>query len=234
MTTRSLSPRQPGTYEDLPPGLTPAETRLYERALPLLATRINDLHARISTQYLLAIIEAEGGDPRLAVPAMILHDIGWSEIPEERHRSAFGPGSFDAELNRVHEVAGARLARRLLEEQGDWEPAVVDEICRIVEGHDSRPQAESAEEAAVKDADKAWRVSRRGFPANLELLGNLTAQQVHDFIALRSPRWFLTATGLDLVRRDLAARREEYGLAPAPDVPAPAGFGIGDAEEYQS
>jgi HD superfamily phosphodiesterase len=215
----------------LPDGLAPEHLALYERALPLLDTRQNDLHARIACQFSLAILEAEGGDPRVAVPAMILHDLGWHEIPEEEQRRAYGPNSSDAELNRLHEQAGARLARVLLEEKG-FEAGLIDEICRIIDRHDSRPTAATLEEAAVKDSDKVWRVSKLGFPATVALLGDMSSQQVHDFIAVRASRWFLTTTGLALARRELAARRQEYRLAPPPDVPPPPGYGIGDIEDY--
>jgi hypothetical protein len=226
--------RAPGTYLDLPAGLTAAELMLYRRAQPFLETRMNDLHVRLSCQYLLALLEDEGGDARLAVPALILHDVGWSQVPEERQRRAFGPNSSDAEADRLHEAEGARLARELLGTLG-WPEPVVAEICRIIRTHDSAPVASTLDEALVKDADKLFRVSQIGFPLQIESMfdGTISAQELHDFIAVRAPRWFLTASGLAFVRRELAARREEHGLAPAPDIPPPAGFGIGDAKEYR-
>jgi hypothetical protein len=221
----------PGHHPDLPAGLETAFVRLYERALPLLATRSNDLHARVACQIVLAILQGDGGDPRVAVPAILLHDLGWHEIPETDQRRAYGPNSTDAELNRRHELAGARLARQVLEEEA-YHPELVDEICRIIEGHDSRPEALTIEEAAVKDADKIYRITRVGFPMSLRYIGDLSPQELHDFIAVRAPRWFLTRTGAELAQRALAERREEYGLEPAPDVPPPPGFGIGDKQSY--
>ncbi len=227
----SVSRPLPGTYDRLPPGLAPVFVDIFDQARPFLSTRSNDSHARIACQYVLDLLEREGGDARIAVPAILLHDLGWHAIPKEEQRRAYGPGSSDAQLNRLHETAGARLARRVLEDCG-YPPELVDEICRIVDGHDSRPEAATLEEAIVKDADKIWRVSRLGFPLNLGILGDLTPQQLHDFIAVRAPRWFLTGAAREMATAELAARREEYGLNPAPDVPPPAGYGIGDAEAY--
>lgn len=223
----------PGTYDSLPPDLDPVFVSLFERALPQLGTRTNDSHARISCQYVVALLEREGGDSRVAVPAILLHDLGWNEIPDEDQRKAYGPGSSDADLNRQHEVAGARLARTVLEEAG-YPPESTEEICRIILTHDSNPTALTLEEAIVKDADKVWRVSRAGFPLTLDMLTNMNPQELHDFIAIRAPRWFLTRAGRELAEAELAARRLEYALDPAPDVPPPAGYGIGDAEEYSS
>lgn len=227
----SLRPA-PGSYRDLPSGLGAVYVRIYEAALPMLGTRYNDLHARIGCQFALEFLEREDGAPRVAIPAILLHDLGWSAIPEEEQRRAYGPNSSDAELNRLHEREGARLARGVLEAL-EYDAGLIDQICRIIDGHDSRPTAESIEEAIVKDADKIWRVSQEGFPVNLLMLADLTPQQLHDFIAVRVPRWFLTAAGREMAPQELADRRVEYGLDAAPDIAPPAGFGIGDVDEYE-
>ncbi len=220
-----------GTYDALPPDLDPVYVRLFQQALPLLRTRSNDSHARISCQYVVAMLEADVGDPRVAIPAILLHDLGWSAIPDEEQRKAYGPGSRDAELNRQHEVAGARLARAILEDAA-YPAELTREISRIILTHDSHPEALTPEEAIVKDADKIWRVSLAGFPITQDLLTEMTPQELHDFVAVRAPRWFLTRAGREFAEAELAARRLEYGLDPAPDIPPPGGFGIGDAAEY--
>lgn len=222
----------PGSYRELPSGLDAVYVGIYEAALPMLNTRFNDVHARIGCQFVVEFLEREGGDARIAIPAILLHDLGWSAIPEEQQRRAYGPNSSDAELNRLHEREGARLARGVLGAVA-YEAGLIDEICRIIGGHDSRPAAESIEEAIVKDADKIWRVSREGFPVNLRMLVDLTPQQLHDFIAVRAPKWFLTPAGRRMASEQLADRRAEYGLDPAPDIAPPAGFGIGDVEKYE-
>ncbi len=225
--------RASGTYRDLPPGLDPLYIHIYEVALPMLGTRKNDLHARVGCQFAVEFLDREGGDPRIAVPAILLHDLGWNEIPEDYQRRAYGPNSSDAQLNRLHEQAGARLSREVLESVG-YDATLIEEICRIIDGHDSRPTAASVEEAIVKDSDKVWRVSREGFPASLSILGDLGPQQLHDFIAVRVPLWFLTTAGREMALQQLADRRAQYGLDLPPDIPPPAGYGIGDVEEYDA
>ena len=198
----------------------------------MLQTRSNDLHAEIGAQIVVELLHRDGGDLHIAVPAIILHDLGWNEIPKELQRSAFGPGSSNAELNRQHELAGVRLARQVLESVG-YPTDLTAEILRIIDGHDSRPEASTLEEAIVKDADKMWRVTELGFPANLEMLETLTPQEFYGFIAVRAPAWFLAPSALQMARKYLEDRRVEYGLDPAPDIPPPPGFGIGDVEEYE-
>lgn len=216
-TTRPQTHPTPGTYADLPPGLQHEFVRMYEAAEPLLQTRLNDLHARIGAQLVVELLRLDGGDPRVALPAIILHDTGWGEIPEGLQRTAFGPGSTDRDLNRQHELASVRLARRVLEE-ADYPADLVPPILRIIDRHDSQPDAETIEEAIVKDADKMWRTTQLGFPASLRILQTLSPQELHDHIAVRATAWFLAPASVPLVRAFLEARRLEYGLDPAPDA----------------
>ena len=216
-----------GTYSDLPPGLPEEYVRIYERARPFLQTRLNDFHTRVATQIAVELLRCDGGDARVAVPAMILHDVGWSEIPEELQRTAFGPGSTNAELNREHEVAGVRLAGEILGSVG-YPAGLTDEILRIIDRHDSRPESATLEEAIVKDADKMYRITKVGFVGAFEQLVTLTWQELHDFVAVRASIWFQAPSALAMARRELEARRLEYGLEPAPDIPPPPGYGTGD------
>lgn len=222
----------PGSYRGMPAGLEQIYVRIYETAGPMLQTRFNDLHAEIGAQIVVELLRRDGGDPRIVVPAIILHDLGWNEIPVELQRSAFGPGSTNAELNRQHELAGVRLAHQVLESL-DYPADLTAEILRIIDGHDSRPQPETLEEAIVKDADKMWRVTKLGFPVNLEMLETLTPQEFYTFIAVRASAWFGAPSALQMAREYLEARRVEYGLDPAPDIAPPPGFGIGDADVYE-
>jgi HD superfamily phosphodiesterase len=60
-----------------------------------------------------------------------------------------------------HEKEGAKIARQILSQVGMPE-AHIDEICAIIDGHDTRPEAISINDAVVKDSDKIWRVSPHG------------------------------------------------------------------------
>ena len=56
---------------------------------------------------------------------------------------------------------GLASFRRILTEVGL--PAEhVDEICAIIDGHDTRHEPISVNDAVVKDADKIWRVTPHG------------------------------------------------------------------------
>ena len=131
---------------------------IYRLAKPLLDTRSNELHTRIAFSFAERLLEIEGGDPDVTLPAVLLHDIGWKSVPEELHLKAFGPHDNDLEIQRIHEVEGSKKAREILERVG-YDPALIDEIAEIILGHDSRVAPLSLNDAIVKDSDRLWRYS---------------------------------------------------------------------------
>ena len=82
-------------------------------ALPYLQTRHNEVHTRISREFAERLLAEEGGNPQVVIPAILLHDIGWSRVPEARQLAAFGPNVQDPELTKVHEREGAGMAARV-------------------------------------------------------------------------------------------------------------------------
>jgi hypothetical protein len=188
---------------------------LFRLAEPYLQVRGDLPHARISHQYALRLLEAEGGDPGIVEPAVILHDLGWSQLTPEQIRIAFGvrAGGEEAErLNRIHEREGASLACRLLQSL-DYDPPRVDRIVEIIERHDSGSRADSLEERITKDADKLWRFSGIGFWKEIERQ-ELSAGELHRYLSERYGKWFFTLSALSLAEMELKARAAELTLSP--------------------
>jgi HD superfamily phosphodiesterase len=69
-----------------------------------------------------------------------------------------------------HEKEGARIAREILE-QIDYAPADIDEICAIIDGHDTRLTSLSLNDSLVKDADKLWRITPHGIDVAMPRFG---------------------------------------------------------------
>jgi CRISPR/Cas system-associated endonuclease Cas3-HD len=174
-------------------------------ARPYLDTRENDIHTAISLGMACRLMILEGGDEDIIIPAIILHDVGWKTIPENMQRKAFGPKATLPELNRRHELAGAEIARRLLEQIG-YAPGSIDTIAQIIEGHDSRTKALSLEDKIVKDADKLWRYTREGFDIDVERFQE-TPQQVLTWLESHLHEWFFTKSGQQIASAELKARK---------------------------
>ncbi len=182
--------------------------RLFQLARPYLETRHNHLHTRVSVRFACRLLEQEGGDPQIAVPAVVLHDVGWSCVPEALQLSAFGPNMSQPQWRDVHEREGARLARDILVEVG-YPRDKISAISEIISRHDSQLHADSLEEAIVKDADKLWRYSREGFGIDVERFGTTAGEHLARLEASLAT-WFLTAGGQQSARAELQQRRREY------------------------
>ena len=188
--------------------------KIYDLAGPYLDTRSNDLHTRVAYSFALKLLEAEGGDEDIIIPAILLHDVGWKTVPEELHLKAFGPGRTDPEINRVHEVEGARIAKRLLHQVG-YNPALIQQIAEIILGHDSRQHAISLNDAVVKDADKLWRLSREAIRVDSRRFRVRPLSHVI-WLKRQIDGWFLTKTGMETALAEQQLRLLELENSAAP------------------
>jgi hypothetical protein len=181
--------------------------KIFERAKPFLRTRKNLIHTKIALRYALKLLNHEKGEEEIAIPAIILHDVGWKTVPENLHLTAFGPNPSNPKLARVHEVEGAKIAKAILEKL-HYPPANVKEICQIIQGHDSRKRPISWNDRIVKDADKLTRYSRKGMTIDL---GRFQVPRgIHiNFLEGKIEEWFLLPTSQKLAREEINRRRKE-------------------------
>jgi HD superfamily phosphodiesterase len=149
--------------------------KIRQLAMPFLDTRHNDVHTEISTLLAFELLEREGGDEDIVIPAIILHDTGWKRVPAELHLKAFGPNASNTELNRLHEVEGAKIAEDILRKL-NYDADKTRDIVEIIAGHDSRAKPLSLNDMIVKDADKLWRYSKSGFYIDIERFGESPAK----------------------------------------------------------
>jgi hypothetical protein len=149
------------------------DAAVWDAALPYLRTRDNDAHTLVSYGIARALLEmVPEGDPDVVLPAIILHDTGWSTVPEVVAFNAISPDR-DGSLHHIvvqHEKEGARIAREVLSALGH-SPAAIDEIVEIIDGHDTRLTAISLNDSLVKDSDKVWRVSPHGIDIAMPRFG---------------------------------------------------------------
>lgn len=189
--------------------------KIFKLAGPYLDTRDNDLHTRIAYSFALKLLEAEGGDEKIVIPAVLLHDVGWKTVPEELQLKAFGPGRNDLQINRIHEVEGAKIARELLQ-QAEYDLALVDQIVEIILGHDSRHDAISHNDSLVKDSDKLWRFSREAIQVDPRRFGVDSVAHVV-WLGRQIDGWFLTATGKNMALAEQKLRLLELDNSATPN-----------------
>ncbi|MBI4964097.1 MAG: HD domain-containing protein [Desulfomonile tiedjei] len=184
--------------------------KIFDLAGPYLDTRDNDIHTRIAYSFAVRLLEAEGGDERVVLPAILLHDLGWKMVPEDLHLKAFGPGKNDLEINRIHEVEGAKKAREILESV-NYDPELTEQIVTIISGHDSRKEALSLNDAIVKDSDRLWRFSEEALEVDPKRFRVDPA--VHtEWLKHQIDHWFYTQTAKKLAREEQKLRAINFGL----------------------
>lgn len=135
---------------------------IWEVAKNHLNVRNNDEHTLFS--YLLAQKLLENypkGSPDIVLPAILLHDTGWSRIPKDKILHAFGPNNKYPELTRQHELESVAITQKELPELG-FDNQQIEKIIALIDGHDTTKNARSLDDSIHKDADKLWRYTPHG------------------------------------------------------------------------
>lgn len=182
--------------------------KLFHLASPFLDTRENEEHTLIAYGFAERLVDAEGGDPQVVFPAIILHDVGWKSVPEDLQLNAYGPYATDMDLRRIHELEGARIAGEILDKV-NYPFHLRKEIIDIVLDHDSTIEAVSANDAIVKDADKLWRYSLHGVTINRTRF-DMSFPQYLVRLMNKIEEWFLTETGKNIAREQLHLREQGW------------------------
>ncbi len=160
---RDVSARIPP--RDTVPGMVwlgERDEAIWRLAASYLTVRDNDAHSLYSYGIARALLsQVPEADERIVLPAILLHDTGWSTVDEQDALEAIAPGGGRPDLVLQHEREGARIAREILNAV-DVPTADIDIIVEIIDGHDSRTTSLSINDSVVKDADKLWRVSPHG------------------------------------------------------------------------
>ena len=180
---------------------------IFEKAEPFLRTRHNDVHAIISYRHAKHILAMEGGNSSIVLPAVLLHDVGWSAVPEERQLHAFGPELRDPDLRRRHETEGAKLARAILSEMS-YPQDMIRRIERIIDVHDSRTDAIDIDDLIVKESDRLFRYSRTGFAIIFQGF-NREPREYLAWLSKVAESWFCTGSAYRLAHEEIKKREKD-------------------------
>ena len=187
-------------------GFTEAEQRILRFAKPYLAAaRGNDVHTRIVLEFAFRLLETEKGDRDIVIPALILHDVGYSMVPAELMHRAYGPKA-EEDVIRIHEREGVKIAAAILRDVR-YDAVKTAEILQIIDGHDTRENALSLNDQIVKDADKLARYSRNFWLRAEEF--HTTPQQLSARLEGFIEEWFFLEASRKIAREELRLRRAE-------------------------
>jgi HD domain len=160
--------RASGSVDTSPISLTPSAGTdldpIWTAVVPETRSRGNDIHLPISLAYaerLCAVYPA--ADTLLVRVAILLHDTGWGRVDEDRILTEGFSGADwrRAAIRYEHEKQGCAIAREVLPPLG-YGTRFVEDVVAIIDGHDTRREAKSLEDALVRDADRLWRFDQAG------------------------------------------------------------------------
>ena len=145
----------PASGDDLDP--------IWRSVEPESRTRDNDIHLPISLAYAERLCDAyPQADSLLVRVSVLLHDTGWGRVDESRIiEEGFSGDWKKAAIRFEHEKQGCIIAREVLPPLG-YDEQFVDDVCDIIDGHDTRHEAYSLEDALMRDADRLWRFEHAG------------------------------------------------------------------------
>jgi len=189
--------------------------KIWILSLPYQDKRDDESHAETVLHYALELVKLENADEDIVIPAAILHDIGWSQVSKEESLKIFSGKTKEEErvnIQRKHEEAGVKLAKQILEKM-NCNTEAINEILEIISQHDTRNGFISKNEGIMRDADKLWRFSKKGFWTDVKR-GNRTPKERYEMLMekIDSPNFFYSDSAKKIARKELERRRSEFIL----------------------
>jgi HD superfamily phosphodiesterase len=166
--------------------------------------RSNDIHLPISFAYAERLCDAYPDADALVVRVTILlHDTGWARVDEKRIMTEGFSGDWRrADVRFEHERHGCDIAREVLPPLG-YDEDFVERVTDIIDGHDTRLDARSLEDALVRDADRLWRFTAAGIALASGWFGLTPAEYCRRLRAEIVPE-LLTEAAVQMAEAELA------------------------------
>ena len=156
----------------------------------------------------LLVCENEGLDDSLLLPIVILHDVGYAEIPKDN--------PFNLDSRKAHMAAGAKIAKDILK-QLNYPANKAKKIEYYVSVHDNWALGKDSvyEDDLIlsvfTDLDYTWMATPKGFPALMKILDKNKKEMLLYLENHEKPRKrpFSTRTTKELYKKYLSDRRKE-------------------------
>jgi HD superfamily phosphodiesterase len=188
------------------------EERLRNMVRPLLERgRGGDWeHTLRAVEYGRYLLNREEGDETIVIPALYLHDIGWSEVNfDELFHASSHPERGNPILS-LHMKHGAILARDILQTL-EYDPATSRTIVSIIAVHDDPEKAFSIQDPSTTLVVEADRLDRYG-PESLKRFAAMFGPDYRERIQRREAIAYLRE-GLELWFRTKTAKALAEKLA---------------------
>jgi len=147
-------------------------------------------------------------DESLLLPLVILHDVGYAEVPKNN--------PFNLDLRKSHMEAGSKIAKKILH-QLNYPKDKSEKIIYFISVHDNwafgdnKVYDDNIVLAAFTDLDYLWMSTPKGFPALMKILNKTKKEMIKYLEQNDKPklRPFATKTTKSLYENYLNDRRNE-------------------------
>ncbi|MBD3362682.1 HD domain-containing protein [Candidatus Dojkabacteria bacterium] len=160
------------------------------------------LHSKMVTRAMEEIIEGEGGNPDILIPAAMLHDIGWINVPRKFQFAKTHKDKIEAE--KQHLEKAVPLIKKILQEL-QYSKSKIYQIIHVVTNHKSKKPGGDKNIECMVDADNLSDTYKESFYSDA-VAYNVTPQEALEF---RSKNSFFTETANQIFRNQLQIRKEE-------------------------
>ena len=176
--------------------------------------REDEGHAETVINFAIKLLETAEANQRVIIPAAILHDIGWSQLPDRQRLIIWNQNATieEKKLARfAHQEQGVRLAKQILEEI-NYPQDKIKEILEIISQHDTRQGFISKNEGLVRDADKLSRFSKNDlFTLRKQNKTNKELQKIYEKLEnqITEENFFYSEKAKQIAREELKNRKNE-------------------------
>ncbi len=187
---------------------------LWEKALVFQDVRGDGRHTENVIYFSAKLLEHDKeAEAQVALPAAIIHDIGWYWMTSEEQHDGLPYGTPPEILRKTkkkHEELGVKNGRRLLRESG-YTREEIKRIIEIVDGHDTRKQFLSASDGIMRDADKLARFSKDGFWSEMVQKRGMTKKDKYRALLeqMSTAHYFYSPHASRIARQELEKRVSE-------------------------
>ncbi len=179
--------------------------KIWELCVPYLKKSVakdHVLHTEGVVEAMKLIIRGEGGDRNIMIPAAMLHDIGWSDVPKDI--AASGDKEDRKKSLELHIKYAPRLIRKVLGEAG-YPEKDIERIVSIVVSHLS-DDPDDKEKKMLIDADALSDSFKKQFYSDAECYG-VTPENNYKF--RKKNNIFYTETARRIFEKEMAERGKE-------------------------
>jgi len=185
--------------------------KIWELALRYQDLRDDEGHVKTVLRFVIKLLSLiKAANPDIAIAAAILHDIGWAKIPKKIRAYAGAKTPEEDKTRRLwHEAEGVKEGRKILNKVG-YDKDLSEQVLKIVDGHDTRKGTFSIEDSVVRDSDKLWRFSNKGFWTAIRILKMPPEQEYNKLKRqIDEEGFFFTEEARVLAREELEKRKKE-------------------------